>query len=246
MTKKCLLLMVCLILPLTAVSIKAVADPQQYFALPPAGQRNQLLAPPPTSMGRQFLAQPPSDPVLELEPLVGPQLPLAPPALTKPEIPLPFIGCWEGNPDRFDSIVSSLGTVTVGSPGRIVFCYHQNQIEVPQAEITFSAAEWAKNIAAHLGLGYTQVKVDQPKISTEIYAITSTQMHTRTIIPLKITDKVAWVVPLVPYREVLVDEELVSVRAPDALLVEARQELAMGAMHSVRSWHANFHRVVHP
>jgi hypothetical protein len=227
------------VLAFAAFTINAEADPQQEFV------------PPPSSQGKQLLAQPPSDPVLELTPLTGPQLPLAPPALTKPEIPLPFIGCWEGNPHRFDSIVSSLGTVTVGSPGRIVFCYQQNQIEVPQAEITFGAAEWAKNVAAHLGLGFTQVKVDQPKISTEIYAITSTQMHTRTIIPLKITDYVLWVVPLVPYREVLVDEELVSWRAsdarvPDALLVQARQELAMGPMHSVRSWHADFHRVAHP
>jgi len=70
--------------------------------------------------------------VLELAPIIGTRLPPPPPEIEHPEIPSPFIGCWEGHANGFDSEVSSTG-VTLGSPGRIVFCYQPNRIVVPEA-----------------------------------------------------------------------------------------------------------------
>lgn len=231
----------CGALAFAASAIVADADPQQDFTSTLGIQGKELN----TQSARELYTRPPGEPVLELTPLAGPQLPPAPPALSRPEIPAAFMGCWEGNPDRFDSVVSSPGTVTVGEPGRIIFCYHPNAIEVPLAEISFRASEWAKNVASHLGLGLTWVKVDQPRIATEVYAVNSYQIHARTLIPLEITDHMLFL-SFTPYEEDLHDEELVSLRAADALLVQARQELSLGPMHSVRSWRAEFHRVPHP
>jgi len=75
---------------------------------------------------------------LDLPKLTGPDLPPAPPVLEKPRIPSPFLGCWSGKPIGFDSVISSPGSFTLGSPGKIVFCYRQDHIDVRDANIAFS------------------------------------------------------------------------------------------------------------
>jgi hypothetical protein len=114
---------------------------------------------------------------LELAPAYGPRLPPAPTPLQRVEIPSPFIGGWEGNPNRFDSVVNSPGTFTIGKPGEIIFCYRPTHIDVPSAKIALGIDDWAKNVALHLGLGLSLPRVDEAGIRTEIYAVTSTQIH---------------------------------------------------------------------
>ena len=184
----------------------------------------------------------PSNNVLELPPLLGPTLPAAPPVLQKPEIPSPFLGCWTASPDKFDSVVSSFGSVTVGSPDKIVFCYRSDHIEVPEAEISFSAGDWIKNVAFHLGLGVTTATIDPQGITTSIYEVTDTQIHARTFIPMDVTERLLYLLPITK-PTMLVDEELATLINSDTILVQARQALDMPGMHSVRMWHAEFHRI---
>ena len=190
-------------------------------------------------------ARPPIGPgnsVLELPPLLGPNLPPPPPVLQKPEIPSPFLGCWTASPDRFDSVVSSFGSVTLGSPGKITFCYRADHIEVPEVDISFSAWDWIKDFALHLGLGITTAKIDPQGITTSIYAITDTQIHARTFVPMDATERLLYLLPITT-RYTLVDEELATVISSDTILVQARQSLDIPGIHSVRMWHADFHRI---
>jgi hypothetical protein len=184
----------------------------------------------------------PSNKVLGLPALLGPTLPAAPPVLQKPEVPSPFLGCWTASPDKFDSVVSSFGGVTVGSPGKIVFCYRADHIEVPEAEISFSAGDWIKNVAFHLGLGVTTATIDPQGITTSIYEITDTQIHARTFIPMDVTERLLYLLPITK-RQTLVDEELATLINSDTILLQARQELDIRGMQSVRMWHAEFHRI---
>jgi hypothetical protein len=178
---------------------------------------------------------------LELPHLRGTELPPAPPVLRENVIPSLFLGCWTGNPGRFDSVVSTGNTFTIGAPGRIVFCYRHDHIDVPEAGMAFSPGDWALNVALHLGLGITTVAIDTPEIRNEIYAITPTQIHSRTFVPTNITDRILYLLPIVR-REILVDEELVTLIDSRTLLVEARQALELPNRRRVRTWHAYFHR----
>ena len=92
----------------------------------------------------------PDNQVLELAPLIGAELPPAPPIVVNPQIPQGFLGCWEGSASGFDYVSTPN---TIGGPGRIVFCYRPTRIDVPEVEIHFGAADWIKNVAMHLGLG---------------------------------------------------------------------------------------------
>jgi hypothetical protein len=185
---------------------------------------------------------PVSETTLELPQLQGTELPPAPPVLREAVIPSAFLGCWTGNPERFDSVDSSRGTVTIGAPGRIVFCYRHDRIDVPEAEIAFSPADWALNVASHMGLGITTVTVDTPEIRTDIYAITATQIRSRTFVPTNVTERVLYLLP-VARRETLVEEELVTLVDSATLLVQARQALELPGSRSIRTWHAYFHRM---
>ncbi len=184
---------------------------------------------------------PGSETTLELPQLRGSELPPPPPVLREAVIPSPFLGCWTGNAEGFDSVVSSSGAVTIGGPGRIVFCYRHDHIDVPEAEVAFSPADWALNVASHVGLGITTVAIDTPAIRTEIYAITATQIHSRTFVPTTVTERVLYLLPIAR-RETLIDEELVTLTDPTTLLVKARQAVGLPSDHSVRTWHAYFHR----
>jgi len=130
----------------------------------------------------------------------------------------------------------------VGSPGRIVFCYRTDHVEVPEAGIYFGPSDWVKDIALHLGLGITTVTIDPRLITTSIYQITGTQIHARTFIPMYVTERLFYLLP-VTSQQTLVDEELATLIDPDTILVQARQALDLPGMHSVRMWHADFHRI---
>jgi len=105
-----------------------------------------------------------------------------------------------------------------------------------------SVGDWLKNIALHLGLGIATTKVDVASIRTAIYAITDTQIHARTFIPLTLTERLFFLVPIKSEQK-LIDEELITLLEPSALLVQARQELDVPGVQSVRTWHATFHRI---
>ncbi|MGB3552109.1 MAG: hypothetical protein WA993_15580 [Candidatus Binatus sp.] len=224
---------------------QAVAEPQQEFAPPPGGQSPGSQSP----QGNQALEVVPSqnNRILELPPLVDGALPPPPQPLINPEIPSPFIGCWEGTVERWDSAVGNFQNVTISKPGRIVFCYRPNHIDVPVAELEaeFAAPAWIKGIATHLGFRLDFVKVDRNDISNRIYAITPSQIYARTFVPLSIIGHWRWVLP-VPKHAALVDEELVQKKDLDHLSVQARQELEVDGLPAVRTWHADFHRTADP
>jgi hypothetical protein len=92
---------------------QAVAEPQQEFAPPPGGQLPGGQLP----QGNQALEVAPSqnNRILELPPLVGGALPSPPPAVTNPVIPSPFIGCWEGTVEQWDSAVGNFQNVTISN-----------------------------------------------------------------------------------------------------------------------------------
>jgi hypothetical protein len=130
----------------------------------------------------------------------------------------------------------------VGSPGKIIFCYRLDHIDVPEADISYSAGDWIKNVALHLGLGVTTATIDPRHITTSIYEITDRQIHARTFIPMDVTERILYLLP-VTNRQTLVDEELATLIIPDTILVQARQALDMPGMHSVRMWHGEFRRI---
>ena len=216
----------CLALLLLGAAVSTSADPQTQFQAH-AGATDRS----PTTRRE------PGNQVLELAPLIGSELPPAPPALANPQIPSPFLGCWEGKAAGFDYVSTSN---TLGGPSRIVFCYRPTRIDVPEVEIQFGVADWVKDVALHMGLGLTLVSVDTPAISTTIYKITSTQIHARTFVPTKVRELFFWVLPI-STTEMLVDEELATLTGPDSIFVQARQTLDVSGTHSVRAWHATFH-----
>lgn len=126
-----------------------------------------------------------------------------------------------------------------------MFCYRPTRIDVPEVEIQFGVVDWIKNVAMHMGLGLTLVSVDTPAISTAIYEITPTQIHARTFVPTKVRELLLWMLPI-STTEILVDEELATLAGPDTVFVQARQTLDVSGSHSVRAWHATFHRYNSP
>jgi len=102
--------------------------------------------------------------------------------------------------------------------------------------------DWIKNVALHLGLGLTTATIDTQGIESKVYEETPTQIHARTFVPLDVTERLLFLVPI-RSRQQLIDEELATSLGRDLLMVQARQAIAIGGMRSVRMWHAEFHRV---
>ncbi|HUA33045.1 MAG TPA: hypothetical protein VMA09_05530 [Candidatus Binataceae bacterium] len=203
----------------------------------------------PGFQGGNTLERPPAGQggnILELAPAQGAKLPPAPAPLTNIEIPSAFVGCWEGTPDGFDSVVNSRDGFTIGQPGRIVFCYRPNRIDVPVATLNLGKNGWLKDIALNYGLGLTVLKVDEARIESKVYAVTPTQIHARTFVPLKGVELMLWVVPI-PFHQTLTDEEIATLKDTNTVSVTARQQLVLGSgFESLRTWHADFHRVPDP
>jgi hypothetical protein len=83
---------------------------------------------------------------------------------------------------------------------------------------------------------------DTPEIRNDIYAITATQIRSRTFVPTNVTERVLYLLPIAQ-REMLVEEELVTLIDPATLLVQARQALELPGGRRIRTWHAYFHRM---
>jgi hypothetical protein len=224
---------------------QAVADPQQEFA-PPAGGQFSVSQSPQSSQTLE-VAPSQNSRILELPPLAGGALPPPPQPVTNPLVPSPFIGCWEGAVERFDSTVGDFQSMTIIRPARMLFCYRPNHIDVRVAEIgaEFAAPPWINDIVEHLGFGLAFIKGDRHDISNRIYAITPTQIYTRTFVPLKIVGLWRWLLP-VPRHPALVEEELAQKKDLDHLSVQARLEIEVDGRLGVKTWHADFHRTVDP
>jgi hypothetical protein len=177
---------------------------------------------------------------LVLPPMVGPELPLAAPALKLPQLSSAFVGCWEGEPEDFDSEGADPGLFRVGSPGRMVFCYSQNYIGVPEFDLRIRPAARAVDLALHLGLGFSTLKAHG--IHTDVYSVSASRIHARTKLLLLVTEHWLYLIPRRTEQPGIVDW-FATLTAPDSLLLQAR-ELFFADGH--RAWgtlHGEFHRI---
>jgi hypothetical protein len=177
---------------------------------------------------------------LELPPLTGPQLPPAPPALESPIIPLGLLGCWEGNPGKFDSLGSDAGIVDIGTPGKIVLCYYQNRIEVPEADVIINAKGRVLDLLLHLGLGFSTYKAHG--VNTDIFSMTQTSIHARTRLDIVMTQHWLYVIPTHTDEPSQVDE-IFTLKTPDTALVQAQQVIYLAGLKMWGTWHGDFHRL---
>lgn len=135
-----------------------------------------------------------------------------------------------------DSADGNFQNVTVSRPGRIVFCYRRNHIDVPVAEFEagFAASPLLKDIFTHVGFGLAFVQVDHHHISNGVYPIAPTQIYARTFVPLRMIDLSRWLLP-VPKHQILVDEKLSQKKDLDHLSIRVRQELEVDGQPAVGS-----------
>jgi hypothetical protein len=113
-------------------------------------------------------------------------LPAPPPVVSNPKIPSVFIGCWEANPGAFDEVTYTAPLYfQIGAPGKVVFCYQEHIVEVPEASIYISPLKRAEDIAINLGLGFETYKAHG--ISTDVYQVSLTHIRARTTLQLDIT-----------------------------------------------------------
>jgi hypothetical protein len=177
---------------------------------------------------------------LELPILTGPQLPLPPPTLTLPEVPSPFLGCWEGNPGAFDTVANDAGVVDIGAPGRIVFCYRHHSIEMPEAQIKIGVKGHVLDVLLHLGLSFSTYKAQG--VSTSVFAVTPTQIRARTTLVVIQTEHWLYVIPSRTEQPSEVDW-LATLTAPDSTMVQGRQVIVTGGLRIWGAWHGTFHRI---
>jgi hypothetical protein len=182
----------------------------------------------------------PSHQVFELPTLNGPQLPAPPPAIELPEVPSPFLGCWEGNPGAFDTLATDSGVVDIGTPGRIVFCYRRHSIEVPEAEVKIGFKGHVIDWLLHLGLGFSTFKAHG--VATEVFGATPLEIHARTTLVITQTDHWLYVIPSHTDQPSEVDW-LATLTAPDTTLVQGRQVISISGLNMWGSWHGTFRRI---
>jgi hypothetical protein len=173
-------------------------------------------------------------------------LPPAPPAIPAPVIPASFVGCWEGNAGAWDEF-TWLPTrhplsYNIGAPGKIRFCYKNSTIEVPRADVYISPAKHALDVALNLGLNYNTASAHS--ISTDIYTITPTMIHSRTQLTVVIRAHLLLLIPFDALSEPVIDDETARLVAPNVTEVIGRQVLMLdGAPQFSATWHASFNRV---
>ncbi|HKV53691.1 MAG TPA: hypothetical protein VJN94_03525 [Candidatus Binataceae bacterium] len=177
---------------------------------------------------------------LELPQLSGPQLPPAPPPLAAPEVPSALLGCWEGNPGKFDSIQTDTGLVDIGAPGKIIFCYTHSGIEVPEADVAISAKGRALDLVYHLGLGFSTFKAHG--IRTDILAVTQTTIRARMELDIVQTDHWLYLIPSHADQPSQVDE-VFTLESDDTALVRAEQVIFLNGLKMWGTWHGVFHRL---
>ncbi|GEM_PF-5998903 len=186
------------------------------------------------------VAPPESEDTLVLPPMPRPELAPAPPAIESPEIPAGFLGCWQGEPADFDSVSNSAGIVNIGSPGKITFCFDGHSIEVPQAEIKVTPKAHVLDLLVHFGLAYSTYEARG--IRTDVYSVTPVMIHARTT--LVTIDTTHWMYSI-PVRtdEPGVVDSIITLPAPDRLLLRSRMIMSIGNTTTWGTWHAWFHRV---
>ena len=222
-------------------------ESQQEMATPQpplAGQQGTPAAPTLTIPGGQ--ANPELDVPQVWHPTAAEPLPPAPPAIPAPVIPAGFVGCWEGNAgawDEFTWLPTRLPlTYNIGAPGKIRFCYKNNTIEVPRADVYISPAKHALDLALNLGLNYNTASAHS--ISTDIYSITPTMVHSRTQLTVVIRAHLLLLIPLDMLSEPVIDDETATLVSPNLTKVMGRQVLMLqGQPQFSATWHADFNRV---
>ena len=172
--------------------------------------------------------------------LTGPQLPPPPPTLTTPEIPSPFLGCWQGDPGKFDTVQTDVGLVDIGSPGRIVFCYDEHTVELPEAQVRIHPGARAIDWLMHFGLGFSTYNAHG--LHTDIYAISPVNIHGRTTLALTQTEHWLYVIPSRHEQPSEVDWIVTLIR-PDTALIEASQVIYDKDFRMWGTWHGTFHRM---
>ncbi len=177
---------------------------------------------------------------LELPVLNGPQLPPPPATLPLPEVPSPFLGCWEGNPGSFDTLATDVGIVGIGAPGRIVFCYHHHSIDVPEAKVTIGVKGHVLDLLIHFGLAFSTYNAHG--VSTSVFAITPTQIRARTTLVIVQTEHWLYVIPSHTEQPSEVDWQA-TMTAPDTTVVQGRQVIFTNGLKMWGAWHGTFHRL---
>jgi hypothetical protein len=170
-------------------------------------------------------------------------LPPVPPVMPNPIIPANFVGCWKGNPGRYEEFTwLAGGYYNIGVPGEIVFCYRNNTIEVPQAKVYISPAKRALDLAMNIGLNYNTATAHS--VSTEIYSITPAKIHAHTRLTVVLTAHLFLILPIDVADEPVVEDSTGTLVAPDRVLIESREVLySQGQPIRSATWHAYFHRI---
>ena len=190
------------------------------------------------------------NPALELpqvwHPTAAQPLPPPPPVIAEPVMPANFIGCWEGSAGAWDEF-TRLPTANpmgynIGVPGKIRFCYRNNAIEVPEAEVYISPAKRVLDLALNLGLNYNTATAHG--INTDIFSISPTMIHARTNLTVVIRAHLLLIVPVDALSEPVIDDETVTLETQNVTKVSARQVLMIdGKPQYSATWHAYFNRV---
>jgi len=182
----------------------------------------------------------PSTDILEIPQLTGPTMPPTPPALASVKIPSGLIGCWEGDPGDFDQVQTDSVIKSIGTLGKIVFCYRAESIDVQQVEIRVSPMARAYDIALSMGLSYTTFKAEG--VGTDVFLVTPDTLRTRTMLDVVATAHVFWLIPLHQHQSML-EDEVVKLNGTDSVSVKARFLYTAPSIQMWGTWHADFHRV---
>jgi len=173
-------------------------------------------------------------------------LPPAPPPLAEPVIPASFVGCWKGNPGRWDERTrlptAYPFTYNIGAPGEIVFCYRNHTIEVPRADVYISPAKRALDLALNLGLNYNTASAHST--NALIFSISPRMIHSSTRLTVVIKAHLFLLLPFDDASETIIDDENATLVAPDLTMVEGRQVLMReGVPQYSATWHSYFNRI---
>ncbi len=130
---------------------------------------------------------------------------------------------------------------TVGSPGRISFCYDERSIEVRQAEIRVPPLARLYDIALNLGLSYDTFEARG--VNTDIFLATPNIVRTRTTLNVVVTPHLLFLFKIGHVDEPMLADEVAQLTGPDTLTVKARFLASAFGLHAWGTWHAEFHRV---
>ncbi len=184
--------------------------------------------------GAETVPRPPS---LTLPKLTEPEL-RPPRANRELEIPAAFFGCWEGNPTGFDQVMADPATRYSTRFRRIVFCYNQHSIVVPEIDLRIIKREGVIDfILSHLGLGYVRSRF--VNATSDVFKVTDTQVLSRTVVTLEVTESWIYKFPST-HRRTVIDEELATIDRPNSMLVSGRQFFGAAGHRAVASWHTSF------